>query len=190
SRLDRVLLFLGRGRARQQDVDVNFAKEVLGFFDVLAGRIFLNECGERATGLGQFPFLPQFRGGFKFRQTDVRARFGWNFTTLFFSDLDVLFENEVVTKPGRAAKDDHSQQQDKKPLHGWDSSNPAAVTGRLAGNFFLRLATGKEPMPEARYRGLLFVTPGKMTILAIKFLGKNPQREKYACHRRRDGLAR
>jgi hypothetical protein len=38
-----------------------------------------------------------------------------------------LFENEVITKPGRAAEDDHRQQQDKKPLHGWDNSNPAAV---------------------------------------------------------------
>ena len=82
------------------------------------GGILLNECAQGLARFGRLAILAKFRRGLKVGQADVRRGRGRDFTTLFFSDLDVLFKDEVVTKPGRAAEDDQSEKQSEKPFHG------------------------------------------------------------------------
>jgi hypothetical protein len=45
-----------------------------------------------------------------------------HFAALFFADLNVLFENEIVTEPGGAAENDDREKENEKPLHGSDKT--------------------------------------------------------------------
>jgi hypothetical protein len=83
------------------------------------GWIFLDKGNQRLACFGQFPFLPQLRRCLKLGKTDIRHGRGRNLAALLLFQLDFLFDESVVTKPGSASEDDQRQQQHEEPLHGW-----------------------------------------------------------------------
>jgi hypothetical protein len=60
---------------------------------------------------------------------------------------------------------------------------PENNLGRLRG-FSARFGSGEEPMPKPSDRRLFLVAPGKVAVLAVKFLGNNFHGAKHA-HKRR-----
>src|SRR2546430_9095987 len=117
ARLDDVVLLLRRGITREKDVDVHFAREVFGFFDVQAARIFLNEQRERAACFRQFSLLPQFRRRLKLRQAHIHGRPGSNLPALFFAYFDLRLKENVVAEKASSAKNDYRQQESEEPFH-------------------------------------------------------------------------
>jgi hypothetical protein len=70
----------------------------------------LDKGDERVASFGQFSVLAQLEGCLKFRQADVRRRWGSNFSTLLLFHCDFFFDEGVVTEPRGAAKDDQCEQ--------------------------------------------------------------------------------
>src|SRR5439155_10833928 len=124
---------LGRRITREEDVDVHFAEQIFGFFDMQPGGIFLDKGDERVTGLSQLPILSQLRRCLKLGKTDVWRRCRRNLSTLFLFHCDFFFDEKVVTKPGGTAEDDQGQEQSEKPLHGCQSAtvDPSGVHAPL-----------------------------------------------------------
>ena len=147
---DDVFFFFRRGRAREEDTDVQFAQQILGFVCVRTGRIFLDVSGESGARFRNFSVLSQLGRGLIFRQRQINARFRRDFSALFFGDLNVFLENVVVSEPGGPAENDDCEKEDEQPLHGLES----------AGDNFVVAGADFQPRHLEKFQ-VAFSSPGK-----------------------------
>ena len=110
SGLHQIISFFRRRITREENIDVHFAEQIFGLFQMQAGGIFLDKGGERVSSFGQFPVLSQFRRRLKFGKANIWGGCRSNFSALLLFHSDLFFKNEIVTKECGGAEDDHCQQ--------------------------------------------------------------------------------
>src|SRR6266403_4713474 len=102
----RIMSFFRRRITREEDVDVHFAEQIFGLFQMQTAGIFLDKGGKRVASFSQFAVLSQFRRCLKFGKADIWRGRRSNFSALFLFHSDLFFKNKVITKECGAAEDD------------------------------------------------------------------------------------
>ena len=93
----------------------------LRFLRMRAGRIAFEKSRSALSAL-RLTFHLAFRpcAALEFGQAEVWCRLRRRIRFLLRPHRDLLFDEDVVTEKGGAAKDDDREKQNEKPLHEWE----------------------------------------------------------------------